>query len=80
MGQRTSIETTIKGGLPVLAEGTIVSPPVTRGSGNRLVDGPEWPGHEWVDGLVVRFKSGHIFQQELSEADESRIIEELLKG
>ena len=63
-----SIETTIKGGLPVLAEGTVVVERETR-----------WePGGVAVEDLEIRWLSGHVCRLALSDADHDRICDELI--
>ena len=63
-----TIETTINGGLPVRASGEVVK-----------CLGTEWPGHDYIDYLEIRFRSGHEYRRELSEDDECRIVREIME-
>ena len=64
----TEIYTTIKNGLPVLAQGTVIVEHETR-----------WqPGGVYVEDLEILWLSGHPCRIELTAADEERITDELL--
>ena len=64
------IHTTVKGGLPVEAEGDVI------------VEGPTlWdPGDAWVEEIEVRFRSGHAYRDQLSQDDFERIERELISA
>ena len=66
----TTIETTIKGGLPVLAEGTVLLERETRYQ----------PGSVDVDDLAIRWRSGHVCRLDVSVADHDRICDELIEA
>ena len=62
------IQTTIKNGLPVLAQGHVLVERETR-----------WePGGVAVEDLEILWLSGHPCRIEITAAEEDRIIEELL--
>ena len=62
------IETNIKNGLPVTAEGVIESPEPDVGL-----------FCPYVSDLEIRWLSGHVCNLPLSEADEQRICDEILE-
>ena len=61
-----SIETTIKGGLPVIVEASVES------------CGPnEYPGANHIDDMDVSFLSGHLVGFKLTKADERKVTDEV---
>ena len=62
-----TIETTINGGLPVFASGDVYSAEPDVGIMT-----------QYVDGVYVRFLSGHEFPGKLSDLDEQRLINEIV--
>ena len=64
-----TIETTIRGGLPVLA-----SAEVHRAEPDVGVMGP------YVEGIEVTFLSGHPIPFEISDKDDQRIADELVEA
>ena len=66
------IETTIKGGLPVIATGIYAGPYW----GLMGLDYP--PRDESIEDIEVRFRSGHTLSGDLSDADLGRIAGEML--
>ena len=72
------IETTIRGGLPVRVEGTVTrgEPPLPVPGEAMAVLCPGWETTAEIE--AVRFLSGHPIGTELSEADELRLIDELI--
>ena len=62
------LNTTINGGLPVKASGEIVRCPPH-----------EYPGHDYIQDLEVFFLSGHQYWRNLSDQDESRIVEQFFE-
>ena len=75
------IETTIRGGLPVLVEGTVTpgAPPLAVPGEAMAVICPGWPTQVEIE--RVRFRSGHSFgKHTLAEADRIRIEDELIEA
>ena len=68
-----TIETTIKGGLPVIATGTYMGPYW----GLMGLDYP--PRDESIEDIEVRFLSGHTYTGDLSDADLEKIAGEMLR-
>ena len=64
----TTIETTVKGGLPVRAQATI-----------ETCHSLDYPGCDYIDSFEVSWKSGHAFREKLSADDKCRIFEELFE-
>lgn len=69
---KIQIETTINGGLPVIATGIYM--------------GPYWgpmglygtPRDESIEDIEIKFRSGHTFSGDLSDADLEKIAGEML--
>ena len=73
------IETTIRGGLPVLVEGTVTrgKPPLPVPGEGMAVICPGWPTEAELH--RIRFRSGHSFGlPTLTKADRIRIEDELI--
>ena len=71
MDTTIDVITTIRGGLPIMALGKYV------GGGHATHDDPGWS--ESIEDLEVRFLSGSLYKQPLTQADEDRLINELIE-
>ena len=67
MKHRIKIETTIKGGLLVIAQADVHTCPSW-----------EYPGGNYIEQLDVFFQDGHLFMEELSEEDDDKVCDEIL--
>ena len=62
-----TIETTVRGGLPVTASATV-----------HRCSWHEYPGGDYIEDLEVRFLSGHDYPGAISDKDEDRISLEII--
>ena len=63
------IDTTIRGGLPVIARAEVYPCPHW-----------EYPGRDYLEQLEIFWCSGHPFEMELSEADENKVCDEIFEA
>ena len=69
MDIQVETETTIKGGLPVRATGTVIS-----------CHPMEYPGRRTIEDLEISWLNGYPYKEKLSDADSESVCEDLFEA